>query len=151
MQKRKGHQKVVSQFGAHTYSAGQRPDNDESTKFKRLQGPNGLTQSTTPSLKMLPLPRTSLVDLISKHHSSWWVPPETNEIFFRRTNTKYVLTIHHNASSDPWPYNLILTYTVHQFQLTLSPNILLVSFNLNRASPNQKTITNHQIRQPLIH
>ncbi|EXB50923.1 Cysteine-rich receptor-like protein kinase 25 [Morus notabilis] len=37
MQKRKGHQKMVSQFSAHTYSAGPRPDSDQSTKFKRLQ------------------------------------------------------------------------------------------------------------------
>jgi len=30
---------MVSQFGAHTYSAGPRPDSDQSTKFKRLQEP----------------------------------------------------------------------------------------------------------------
>ena len=40
MRKCKGHQKVVSQFGAHTYSAGPRPDNEQSTKFKEITKTN---------------------------------------------------------------------------------------------------------------
>ncbi|EXC20554.1 2-hydroxyacyl-CoA lyase [Morus notabilis] len=61
---------MVSQFGAHTYSAGPRPDNEQSTKFKGLHTPIGLRHPKTPSLMLPPLCRIFLMALSSEHHSS---------------------------------------------------------------------------------
>ncbi|EXC17584.1 Primary amine oxidase [Morus notabilis] len=62
--------KIISQFGAHTYSAGPRPDNEQSTKFKGLQTPIKRIHPKTPSLRLSPPYRISLMALSNEHYSS---------------------------------------------------------------------------------
>ncbi|EXC33722.1 hypothetical protein L484_008966 [Morus notabilis] len=61
---------MISQFGAHTYSAGPRPDSEQSTKIKGLQTLIRLIHPKTPSLTLSLPCRISLMALSSEHHSS---------------------------------------------------------------------------------
>ena len=61
---------MILQFSVHTYSAGSRPNSEQSTKIKGLQTPIGLIHLKTLSLMLLPPCQIFLMTLSSEHHSS---------------------------------------------------------------------------------
>ena len=91
---------MVSQFGAHTYSAGPRPDNDQFTKFKRLQRTERSYTLNDSLLDDVAVASNLLRKLDQRAPLDLTVSSRNQRNLLPKNQLKSVLTIRRNTSSD---------------------------------------------------